>query len=382
MILEDNGAMLTFTSQKMLKRGFNCNGDSPNKTFKSAETIEATQKCTMIGTSRQSGNAEISRDDETDVLCILRPTSAEAWRTVTLVAETTPQHVLQTEVMSQICTFQDSGVVKNRIDARAPSLHTGVMDHFHTDCASLKHASDIALRLSSELKDRHRGFVFGRSQSRCDILMPSRPGYFISCVHFRVFINEEGLTMLENISRNGTLVDGHFLKANSEDPNAKSTRMIIRGSLIEIFCDKRQTTIRFVVGVPERQSLEAEWGQRLAEYVNHLKQPQRGENALPWAAQNAADLSRPPGRGIWPDAVQQDLDWNRDNKYHLLRHIGKGSYGDVYKIAQMTKGTIYAMKQIAKPNFRQTGSFEEKIQILEKEIYLMQSIHHVSSVNI
>lgn len=122
-------------------------------------------------------------------------------------------------------------------------------------------------------------------------------------------------------------------------------------------------------------------GTELAEYVNHLKQSQRGENTLPRAAQNAADLSRPPGRGTWPDAGQQDPDWNKDNNYHLLRHIGKGSYGDVYKIAQMTKGTVYAMKQIAKPNFRQTGSFAKEIQILEKEISLMQSIHHVSSVN-
>lgn len=363
----------------MLKRGFNCNGEPPSKTSKSVETIEATQKCTMISTSRQSGSAEISRDDETDVLCILRPTSEEAWRTVTLVAETTPQHILQNGF--KVCTFQDSSVVKNRSHARAPSPHTGQMDHFQMGGTFFEHPSDIALRLSSELKDRHRGFVFGRSQSRCDILMPSRAGQFISGVHFRVFVNEEGLTMLENISRNGTLVDGQFLEASSEDPNVRSTRMIVCGSLIEIFCDKQQTSIRFIVGVPNRQFLEAEWGQRLADYVNYLKQPQRGETALPPAAQNAVNLSRPLGRGTWPNAVQHDPDWNRENNYHLLRLIGKGSYGDVYKIAQMYKGTIYAMKQIAKPRFRQTGSFEEEIKILEKEISLMQSIHHVSGAN-
>lgn len=335
----------------------------------------------MIGTSRQSGNAEISRDDETDVLCVLRPTSVEAWRTVTLVAEKSPQHILQNEGMSQICTFQDSGIVKNRSHARAPSPHTGVMDHFHIDGTSLKHPSDIALRLSSELKDRHRGFVFGRSQSKCDILMPNIAGDFISGVHFRIFVNEERLTMLENISRNGTFVDGHFLEAKSEDPNVKSTRMIIRGSLIIIYCDERETTIRFVVGVPERQLLEAEWGQRLAEYVNYLKQPQRGETAFPRAAQNATNLSRPLGRGTSSDAVKHDPDWNRDNNYHLLKPIGKGSYGDVYKIAQMAKGTVYAMKQLAKPNLRQTESFKKEIKILEKEISLMQSIHHVSSAN-
>lgn len=351
VMLEANGAMLTSISQTMLTIDLNHNGEPSSKTSNSAETFVATQECTTIGTSRQCGGAEISRDDETDVLCILRPTSEEAWRTVMLVAETNPQHILQNKY------------------------------HFQIGGTSYEHPSDIALRLTSELKDRRRGFVFGRLQSRCDILMPSRPGQFISSVHFRVFVNEEGLTMLENISRNGTLVDGHFLEANSEDPNVKSKRMIVSGSLIEIFCDKQRTSIRFVVGVPRRQFLEAEWEQRLAEYVNYLKQPQRGETALPPAAQNVVNLSRPLERGIWSDAVQNDPNWNRESNYHVLKLIGKGSYGDVYKVAQMYKGTIYAMKQIAKPRFRQTESFEKEINILEQEISLMQSIHHVSGAN-
>lgn len=357
----------------MFERGFNCKGEPPCNTFKSDEMPPATQELINIGTSRQFCSAEISLDDETDVLCILRPTSEEAWRTVMLVAETTPQHIL--------CTFQDSSVDEDRLDAWAPSPHTGLMEHFQIGGSSFEYPSDIALRLSSQLKDRHRGFVFGRSQSRCDILMPGRAGQLISGVHFRVFVNEEGLTMLENISRNGTLVDGHYLEANSEDPNVKSTRMIFCGSLIEIFYDNQHTSIRFVVGVPKRQYLEVEWGQRLAEYVKNLKQPQRGEIALPPAAQNLVNLSRPLGRGTFSSAVPNDPDWNRENIYHLFQLIGKGTYGDVYKVAQMYKGSIYAMKQIAKPKFRQTESFEGEINILEQEIFLMQSIHHVSDAN-
>lgn len=365
--------------QTMFERGLNCNGEPPCNIFKSDEMPPATQEFTIIGSSRQYCSAEISQDDETDVLCILRPTSEEAWRTVMLVAETAPQHILQNK--SKTCTFQDSSVDRNRLHARAPSPHTGIMDHFQKGGTNFEYPADIALRLSSQLKDRHRGFVFGRSQSRCDILMPDRAGQLISGVHFRVFVNGEGLTMLENISRNGTFVDGHFLEANSEDPNVKSTRMIVCGSLIEIFYDNQHTSIRFIVGTPKRQYLEAEWGQRLAEYMKYLNQPQRGETALPPAAQNVVNLSRPLGRGNFSSAVQNDPDWNRENNYHLFSLIGKGTYGDVYKVAQMYKGTIYAMKQIAKPKFRQTESFEGEINILEQEIFLMQSIHHVSGAN-
>lgn len=372
----------------MLKRGFNCNGGYPCKTSQSVDITEATQKFTTTITPQQSDNPEISRDDETDVLCILRPTSAEAGRTVILVAETAPQHILQNIVMSQIYTGQNSSVVQNRSRDRAPCPRTGVMDRSHINSTteqnnpSYGHPSDIALRLSSKLKDPHRGFVFGRLQSRCDIIMPSKAETNISGVHFRIFVNEEGLTMLENISRNGTLVDGHFLTAKSKDPGARSTRMIIRGSLIEVFCDQRQKSIRFVIGVPERRYLQDKWEQKLADYVNYLKQTQHRETTLPQAAQNAANLSRSLVQGTWSNAVQHDPDWNRDNNHHVLQYIGKGSCGHVYKIAQMATGIVYAMKQIAKPNSTRAESVEEQMKVLEKEISLMQVIHHVSSAAI
>lgn len=372
----------------MLKRGFNCNGGYPCKTSQSVDTTEATQQFTTKVTSQQSDNPEISRDDETDVLCILRPTSAEAGRTVILVAETAPQHILQKTIMSQLYTGQNSSVVQNRSLDRVPCPLTGVMDRSHIDGTTEQtnqsdgHPSDIALRLSSKLKDPHRGFVFGRLQSRCDILLPSKAETNISGVHFRIFVNEEGLTILENISRNGTLVDGHFLAAKSKDPSVRSTRMIIRGSLIEVFCDQQQTSIRFVIGVPERRCLQDKWEQKLAEYVNYLKQTEHGETALPRAAQNAANLSRSLVRGTWSDAVQHDPDWNIGNDLHVLRYIGKGSCGHVYKIAQMATGIVYAMKQIAKPNSTRAESVEIEMKILEKEIYLMQVIHHVSSAAI
>lgn len=371
-------AVLTSTSQKMLKHGFNCNGGCPRKTSQSVDTSEAPQRFTKTGTLQQSDILEISQDDETDVLCILRPTSAEAGRTVILVAETAPQHILQSINTSQI-------VVQNRSPAQAPYPPTGVMDRSHVDGTTEQtnqsdgHPSDIALRLSSKLKDPHRGFVFGRLQSRCDILLPSQAITNISGVHFRIFVNEEGLTMLENISRNGTFVDGHFLETKSKRPGVRSTRMIVRGSMIEVFCDQRQTTIRFAVGVPERQSLQDKWKRKLAEYIIYLKQTQHKETALPRAAQNATNLFSSLVQGTCSDSLQYDPHWNRNNDHHVLRHIGKGACGTVYKIAQMATGTVYAMKQIAKPNSTQAESFETEMKNLEKEISLMQAIHHVSS---
>lgn len=155
-----------------------------------------------------------------------------------LVAEIAPQHILQNVVTSQVCTGQDSSVFQNHSLVPAPSPHTGVLDHLHIDGNINQyygHPSDIALRLSSKLKDPHRGFVFGRLQSRCDILMACKAETLISGVHFRVFVNEEGLTMLEHISRYGARVDEHFLEASSEDSVVRSThdqwRVFDRGAL-------------------------------------------------------------------------------------------------------------------------------------------------------
>lgn len=361
----------------MLKRGFNYNGGPLCRTIQSIDTAEATQRLIETKTPRQNENPEISRDDETDILCILRPTSAEAGWTVTLVANTAPQHILQNVAISQIFTGQDTSVVQNRSPIRAPPPRTGVINNSHIDVnteqtyQSYWHPSDIALRLSSKLKDPRCGFVFGRSQSRCDILMPSKAN--ISELNFRIFVNDEGLTMLENISRNGTFVDGHLLEANTSN-----TRMIVAGSLIEVICDQRQTTIRFIVGVPERQLLQDKWGEKLAEYVTGLKQTQHIETALPQAARNSANLSRSLVQGPWSGTIRHDPDWNLTKSHHVLRYISEGAYGGVYKIAQTATGAVYAMKQIAKPNFTHGESFEEKIKSLEKEISLMQVINHVS----
>lgn len=367
--LEASDAILTATPQTMLKHGFNCNERPACRTIQSVDTTEATQRFTKTKTPRQSDDPEISRDDETDILCILRPTSAEAGQTVILVAETAPQHILQNVSL-----------------ARAPFPRTGVMDRSHIDDVTTEqtyqsywHPSDIALRLSSKLKDPHRGFVFGRLQSKCDISMPSKAETNFSGVHFRIFVNEEGLTMLENISRNGTFVDGHFLATNSNESDVRSTRMIISGSLIEVFCDQLKTTIRFVVCVPRRQFLQDKWRQKLAEYLNFLKQKEHRETALAQAVQNAPNLSSSLVQGTWPDTSPNDPDWDRGKTRHVLRHIGKGVYGGVYKIAQMATGTVYAMKQIAKPNPMHEESFEKEMRDLENEISLMQAVRHVSS---
>ena len=83
-----------------------------------------------------------------------------------------------------------------------------------------------------------------------DIVFAQDLGRRISNQHFRIFFNENGLTMLADVSTNGTLVDNVLLKG--KDPKFNSARMIVAGTMITISNANDPETIRFTVRIPPR----------------------------------------------------------------------------------------------------------------------------------
>ena len=77
---------------------------------------------------------------------------------------------------------------------------------------------DLALRLSATLKDPLAGYTFGRNEARCDFVLShkaSEGAKRISNIHFRVWVTEQGVIMLEDQSTNGTWLEGKHLRAKS-----------------------------------------------------------------------------------------------------------------------------------------------------------------------
>lgn len=117
----------------------------------------------------------------------------------------------------------------------------------------------IVLRLSAKLKDPLLGFAFGRNHSKCDIYFANDPHRRLSNIHFRIYLNEYGVLMLEDSSMNGTIVDGTMLKskegrgAKPGDKKPPKQRTLNPGSQVKILMAEREDDLNFIVQIPRRE---------------------------------------------------------------------------------------------------------------------------------
>jgi hypothetical protein len=125
----------------------------------------------------------------------------------------------------------------------------------------------IALRFSSPVKDPSQGFTFGRNPSFCDICLKEDPNRRLSKVHFRIYLNEHGVLMLEDMSTNGTVVDQVLLR-KKDSPRAETMRTLESGSKIKILMREPGRDLVFLVRIPIRDGpCEEEYKRNLDRYL-------------------------------------------------------------------------------------------------------------------
>jgi hypothetical protein len=335
-------------------------------------------------------NSGLNDDDLTDIFCILHPASMSACIAAALIAKESPEH-----------TISNTGVeLKIRGGSNVPVKPPTTCDLAAQGVAS----RDIALRLSADLKDPLLGFRFGRNPERCDFVIAGTEGAKkISNVHFRIYLNEHGVLMLEDHSTNGTQVEKVMLRAKLKGQQYRHT--LVQGSLITLVMTPPDEDIRFVVRVPQREGeYEAIYNQNLQRYLQRLLQVQHARVAERDAAaakangQNGAAHQGPVcislrGRLFLPDKQQPDIfatktkralsvgapapsrEWRGGAKYNMVGLAGKGAFANVYKITDKYDGTPYAAKELEKRRFMKNGVLDQKIDM---EIKIMKKINHVS----
>lgn len=263
---------------------------------------EPTQKTQPFLDPRRRGACSLlSEEDEVDVLCILRPSSPAAYQAVKLVAATTPQYILQNKDMSEISKCGDQSLLEEGGTPQAlsePGSLTGDLDVATPPCETFKGSGpplDIALRLSSKLKDPCLGFTFGRLSQRCDLLIMEGRNTTISGMHFRIFVKENSVPMLEDTSTNGTLVDGTLLHPSL--PASEKRRMLTTGCRIEVFCDSNATNeymMRFIVEIPKRPRFPDQWRLKLGNYLQFVYQLERQAAVRDEAVRNGDFMALAP----------------------------------------------------------------------------------------
>lgn len=180
----------------------------------------------------------LSDDQLSDVFCILHPATLPACRAASLIRIETPENTIDTYSNVNIREKNSSEDAFNSTQLAQDGLES----------------CDIALRLTCRLKDPMGGFQFGRNATRCDfVLGKNEISRRISNIHFRIYINEFGIIMLEDQSTNGTAIDGTLLRGKEKENGRQFRHTLSKGSVITLTMTPPEEDYRFVVRIPHRE---------------------------------------------------------------------------------------------------------------------------------
>ncbi|KAL5614673.1 uncharacterized protein BROUX77_000510 [Berkeleyomyces rouxiae] len=339
------------------------------------QPTQATQN--VLDPRRIAGTPEPQLSDESisTIICFLHPCSSSALAEVDELAKCN----------SPLVTSTPTDIV---YDPRFADMGSDNAAHLDLMLPLPEHS--IMLELSSPMKDPKMGFVFGRNTTRCDVCITNDPKRRMSNAHFRIYVNEYGVVMLEDTSTNGTVVSGDLLKGKGGNPD-RVRRMLTSGSYIKVLMHEERFDLLFSVRIPKREgSAQARFLEKVAAFRNaHIMPPPFLPNQQQ-SPRNIFDPRNRAGAAAKPPAQQWQLPrvpaakgsadlepWDGAGQYNRAEYVGKGAFAMVYKVTDRFNGTPYAAKELDKRRFIKNGVLDEKV---ENEMKIMRKVRHQNIV--
>ncbi|KAF3072631.1 hypothetical protein CFAM422_005299 [Trichoderma lentiforme] len=190
--------------------------------------------------------------DITDIICVLYPHSEIAGKEAQRLAMKESPYIIG----------------KNEADSFAKKDLENHPSLFEPDTTSYGDYA-ILLRLSSQTKIPAAGFAFGRHPNRCDIAFVNDMLRRVSNMHFRIYVNEYGMVMIEDMSTNGTFINENLLTFNSKSSNKRpASQGLSSGDIICLRIPGDMNDISFRVQIPHRDDeQEGAYAHRVEEYL-------------------------------------------------------------------------------------------------------------------
>lgn len=332
------------------------------------EATQCTQNTQGVVDPRRLGrnNSGLSEADISDVMCILHPCSPAAFKIVADTANRTPYNVLQTEGFEN----DDDGLTQSVLEEQATFIMS--KDGAHQ-------AMDLALRFSARTKNPKLGFVFGRNENQCDIVLAADLFKRVSNAHFSIFVNNSGVLMLQDMSTNGTVVDDIVLKGKAAQ--IPQTRMLNPGSMIQILSPKPEEVVKFIVRFPSREGHIEEYEAKFQAYLHKiaLAEARARQDNLITQRLAPANPKTHNGGSIKAPLVQNQhgMHWSGGDRYNVVGLIGKGAFATVYQLATKSEGQLFAAKELEKRRFIKNGVLDRK---LDNEMRIMKAVSHQNIV--
>ncbi|PNP53935.1 hypothetical protein THARTR1_05622 [Trichoderma harzianum] len=341
---------------------------------------EPTQATQNVLDPRRVGkqNSGFSDEDISDIVCVLYPHSECARNECQQLARIGSPFIIG----------------KDEADGVEPDYD--LEDHpsrFDSDPTSPGNYA-ILLRLSNQTKNPAAGFVFGRNNARCDVVFVNDPLRRVSNVHFRIYVNEYGIVMIEDMSTNGTFVDDNLLNSHPKEELGKPpiTRWTLSsGSIICIYLHNHMNDLSFRVRIPRRDGeYERAYLRQVEDYFarhalqvetittgpgGHVDLFKTAQPAAPRRLERQPSDQRSPSKPKDTRAVRRE--WTGSGKYNRIGMIGKGAFAVVYKVTSKYDGKPYAAKELEKRRFIKNGVLDQKV---ENEMKIMRKVHHPNIV--
>ncbi|PHH91439.1 hypothetical protein CDD83_447 [Cordyceps sp. RAO-2017] len=348
---------------------------------------EPTQATQNVLDPRRVGkqNSGFSDDDISDIICVLYPHSDAARLELQRLALEDSPHIIGKHEADDVEPDYEQEDHASKFQS-APANHGNYA---------------IMLRLSAQVKSPAAGFVFGRNTARCDVVFANDPYRRVSNIHFRIFVNEYGVVMIEDQSTNGTCVDRQLLTRHPKNVAAPPvTRWTLSsGSEIRICLHAEMRDLSFRVRVPRRDDeydrayiakVEDHFARHGLKPIPDVPAPRTGGHV---------DLFKTPGdpavqrTGLEPATTapaprpsasrRKDAqsampkEWTGSGTYNRTGTLGKGAFAVVYKVTSKYDGKPYAAKEIEKRRFIKNGVLDQKV---ENEMKIMRRVQHPNIV--
>ncbi|KAK5655012.1 hypothetical protein OQA88_6771 [Cercophora sp. LCS_1] len=339
---------------------------------------QPTQPTQTVVDPRRYGeqNSGFSDEDISDIICLLVPYSEYAREELKRIAEENSHHMVGRDQTDDIELDYDE-----EDDAENFDLAPQDVGEHH-----------IALRFSSKVKQPALGFTFGRNPQWCDVCFENDPHRRLSNIHFRIYLNEHAVLMLEDHSTNGTVVDEILLKSK-ENGDKPSKRTLTSGSKIKILMKNQRNDLVFLVRVPRRDgNYYAAYQRNLEVYMHEQERlaPEANKTIVPGPGGHVDIFKTPTPKKPTARAVIRKVpaaqttsvnrlprSWKGSNNYNLVGEIGKGAFATVYKVTSKFDGLPYAAKELDKTKFMRNGVLDQKV---ENEMRIMQRVKHPNIV--
>ncbi|KAH6657486.1 hypothetical protein BKA67DRAFT_189867 [Truncatella angustata] len=319
-------------------------------------------------------NSGFSDKDIADIVCMLYPRTENARREVEGLADILSPHIAGRYAADAVRTD--------------PRREDGPGE-FGRARAVGDHA--IVLRLSANARSPNLGFTFGRNSSRCDICFHNDPLRRLSNIHFRIYINNHGVVMLEDTSTNGTIVDDVMLKKKRDGRDgqlSQTKRTLESGTNVKILMHENAQDMEFIVRMPHREgSLELEYQKNLREYFRKQGKELDLDRTIGPGPSGPVNLFPPPFKNDRdgpetepldpPAAYRHPREFRGGERYNRVGQIGKGAFAVVYKVTDRYTGMPYAAKELDKRKFMKNGVLDQKV---ENEMKIMQRVSHENIV--